>query len=83
MDEKTITMYVYQLNEDGTPKIFDTTTNAQPQDDCLAFKISKKESLQIGKLKISVEGITPKIEYLEPFLDVVEGEFGYELVKPE
>lgn len=82
MYEKDISLFVYRLNEDGSPEIFDTTKTSQPRADCLAFKISIQESLQIDKLLIKVDGITPKIEYKEPFLDVVEGDFGYELVEP-
>lgn len=80
INDKSLTLNVYSVDDDGIPEEFDITNTNQPKQNCLSFKISLKESMQIDKLKIVTEGLFPKIEYTESLKEVWEGDFGYELV---
>lgn len=81
-EEKKLTLLIYETDTEGKPINYSVTNMRQPESNCISVRISLKESLQIEKLQLKMEGFVPKINYLEPLLEVKEGEFGLELVEP-
>ncbi|MDB0581392.1 ComEA family DNA-binding protein [Salinicoccus roseus] len=82
-DEKNLTLNVYDTDAAGKPVDYSVTTMRQPKENCLSVKISIRESLQVERLRVKMQGTKPYTEHAEALLEVVEGEYGYQLVQPK
>lgn len=82
-EDKNLTLNIYEADDTGKPIDYSITAARQPKDDCISVIISLKESIQIDKLKVTMSGLRPKLEYSEPLLEIKEGEFGLETVEED
>lgn len=76
---KNISLYIYELDDDGGIINFETTNMNTPNNNCLSVLIDLKESMQIEKLRVITDEVIPRIEHKEQLLNIKETEFGWEL----